>query len=283
MHYLILFLLTCQALLATQTIHSSASVFLESTEFTNSKQKTQGKVYGFQGDLHLDAHEIRAGYEEARTDTRQPPLKEDLHTKKLFLRYAYAPNDTWSFNANTLYVAKDNIAPTEHAKAYGAGITFVPHKKFALNFTQLHVDYGTFHTRQSDVQLDFKTRIDELRLKLTSLTHYIAMEDYTNDPFTKNADKNYLSSALKLHMHYKSYHFGAAAYTGKRLFAVMDEGMKIQHHAMEFDRTYAAGVGKDFGNFVVRLQHVYQRAEEIPMQNKNVIVRNTKAALSYRF
>jgi hypothetical protein len=283
MHYIILFLFTCQALLATQTIHSSVSVFAESSEFSNSKQKTQGKLYGAQGDIHLDAHEIRAGFEEAHTHTKQPPLREDLHTQKLFLRYGYALSEAWSFNLNTLYVAKDNIAPTEHAKAYGAGVTFVPHKKLSLNLTQFHVDYGTFHTRQSDVQLDFKTRIDEVRLKLTSLTHYIAMEDYTHDPFSKNADKNYLSSALKLHLHYKTYHLGAAAYMGKRLFAVMDEGMKIQHHAMEFDRTYAAGLGKDFGNFTVRLQHVYQRAEEIPMQNKNVTVRNTKAIVNYRF
>ena len=50
----------------------------------------------------------------------------------------------------------------------------------------------------------------------------------------------------------------------------MNDRFKLQHHAMEFDRTYAAGVGKDIGKAVLRLQYIYQRAEDIPMKNKDV-------------
>ncbi len=87
----------------------------------------------------------------------------------------------------------------------------------------------------------------------------------------------------KLHTHYNDWHFGAAAFFGRRAFAVMNDGFKLQHHAMEFDRTYAVGVGKNIGNAVVRLQYIYQRATELPIQNANVEVRNIRLLLNYKF
>jgi len=86
-----------------------------------------------------------------------------------------------------------------------------------------------------------------------------------------------------LDSHYKTYHFGAGAYFGKRAFAVMNDGFKVQHHAMEFDRTYVVGVGKSIGDFVVRMQYIYQRAKEMPVNNDNVRVQVFRFIANYKF
>lgn len=52
---------------------------------------------------------------------------------------------------------------------------------------------------------------------------------------------------------------------------------------MEFDRTYAVGVGKSISDFVLRLQYIYLRAEELPVQHENVEVSNIRVLLNYKF
>jgi len=39
-----------------------------------------------------------------------------------------------------------------------------------------------------------------------------------------------------MHAYYHDYHMGVGAFFGKRVFAVMNDGFKVQHHAMEFKR-----------------------------------------------
>jgi hypothetical protein len=63
----------------------------------------------------------------------------------------------------------------------------------------------------------------------------------------------------------------------------MNDGFKIQHHAMEFDRTYAIGAGKTFSKIIFRTQYIYQRAKELPIENKNVTIRNLRFILNYTF
>jgi len=62
----------------------------------------------------------------------------------------------------------------------------------------------------------------------------------------------------------------------------MNDGFKLQHHAMEFDRTYAIGVGKSISDFILRVQYIYQRAEELPMQNNNVEIDNIRFLLNLK-
>lgn len=268
---------------AAEPIHSSLSLYLENLDFSNSKQKTDGKLIGMGADLHYKSHELRFGTEAAQTNTIRPQLSEDLKTNKLFLRYAYALDEKTALHLNLLHVAKDNIAPTAYGTAYGAGISYKPNKKSLLSFAQFFTEYKEFEVAQSDLKLEYTFALDALRIKLTSLTHAITLHSYRDNSFSKNGENTYLSSALKLHSHYQNYHFGAAAYTGKRLFAIMNDGFKIQHHAMEFDRTYMAGVGVNIKNYVLRMQYVYQRAEEIPMKNEGVEVRNIRAVVNYKF
>jgi hypothetical protein len=272
-------------LLAFEPVHSSVSSYFENKSFKNSVQKEDGYAYGFGADLHTNSSAFKLAYEIGKTDTKQPPLQEDLETKKIFFKYAYQFDKKFSLNINYLKVLKDNIAETNKGIALGGGGTYTFNKKLSVNFTEFYTDYEYFDVFQSDLRVDYKTRFEKLKVKFSSITKYISIHDEKdlNSPFIKNAQNRYLTSALKFHSHYKSYHLGGAVFFGKRVFAIMDDGFKIQHHAMEFDRTYAFGFGKNFSNLVLRTQYIYQRAEELPIKNKNVELHNIRVIANYKF
>ncbi len=101
--------------------------------------------------------------------------------------------------------------------------------------------------------------------------------------FSKKANKKYLTTGVKLHAHYHDYHFGVATYLGERIFAVMDSGMKVQHHAMEFNESYMLLFGKNFSNLSVNLRYAKHKAKEIPIDHDNVTVENIALEISYQF
>ncbi|HIP18674.1 MAG TPA: hypothetical protein EYG78_04990 [Sulfurovum sp.] len=278
----ILFLLL-STYLGAQTIHSSVLTYAEYKNFENSVQKEDGVVYGVGADIHVDQSAYRFAYEYGNTNTKQPPLKEDLRTDKLFLKYSYDLQNNFEFNVNYINILGDNIAITDGGQTYGLGLTYHIKKNFLTNFTQYYTHYDDFDVFQSDLKLEYKMKINAVKIKLTSITKYLDLDETNPNGFTKNADDHYLTSGIKLHLHYEGYHFGAAAYFGKRVFAIMNDGFRIQHHAMEFDRNYAVGVGKNISDFVVRFQYIYGRAEELPMQNENVEVNNFRLLLNYKF
>ncbi len=285
-HYILILITLSSSLLADVTsavVHSSVSTYYEDKTFKGSKQKTDGIVYGVGGDIHYKNSEYKFTYEHAHTNTRQPPLQKDLEIDKLFLRYGYKFNDKFKVNLNYINILNDNIAITDEGKVYGLGLTYSPNKKTALNFTQYYTNYNDFNVYQSDFKLSYKIKLDKIKIELKSITKYISIDEENKNSFTKFADKDYLTSGVLFHIHYNSYHLGGGAYMGSRAFAIMSDGFKIQHHAMRIDRTYALGVGKTIGDFVLRAQYIYQRAEEIPLKNKNIDVTNIRVILNYKF
>ncbi len=281
MKYILLLIISTYLL--AETVHSSLSTYFESKDFTNSKQKKDGVVYGVGADIHYNNSKYKFAYEHGDTNTKQPPLKKDLKFDKLFLKYGYKFNDSLEMNVNYINILNDNLAITDNGRVYGLGATYTLNKQLALNFTQFYSDYKDFDVYQSELKIDFKTKIDAIKIKFSSITKYISLDEKNLNSFTKNSQKDYLTTALKVHAHYKTYHLGGAAYLGKRTFAVMKEGFKIQHHAMEFDRTYALGIGKTISDFVLRFQYIYQRATELPIKNENVKISNLRFIANYKF
>jgi hypothetical protein len=270
MRYILL--LTLSTILWSETIHSSLVTYAEYKNFNNSNQKHDGNIYGIGADIHHDNSAYRFAYEYSKINTKQPPLKDDLRVSKLYLRYNYNFQNSFEINANYINVLDDNIAITDGGQAFGAGLTYHFKKNFNTNFTQYFINYDDFNVYQSDLTFNYMTKIDDVKIKLTSFTKYINIDELNINAFTKNAKDSYLTSGLKLHMHYNTYHFGSAVYLGKRAFAIMDDGFKIQHHALEFDRTYAVGIGKSISNYVIRLQYIYSDVTEMPSENHDVSV-----------
>jgi hypothetical protein len=285
MRVIFLIMITIAVLQATETeiVHSSATLYLEHKNFSNSVQKKDGVVAGVGADVHFKDSAYKVNYEYGKTATKQPPLEDDLRTQKLFARYGYTLNKTLAFNLNAIKILRDNIAITDGGVAYGAGLSFSPSKALSSNFTQFYTIYDDFDVAQSELKLVYKSKYREVGFKLSSITKYIAIFDKHANSFTQNAQSSYVTSGVKVHAHYSSWHAGLGAYFGKRAFAIMNEGFKIQHHAMEFDRTYALGIGKNIGSFVLRAQYIYQRAEELPALNSDVIIQNIRLITNYKF
>jgi len=268
--------------LEQQSVHSSLLAYYENKTYTNSKQKIDGRVYGIGGDIHYNKSALRFAYEDGAATTKKPPMTKDLTNQKLFLRYRYMLNNKLYFHLNYLSVLYDNIAITSGGKGYGGGVEYLYNKQLSSDFTQYYLKYSDFKSYQSDLKFEYKTTLRDLKMKLSLIGKYIKLQDIHPNSFTKNAKNHYFTTGVKLHAHYKSYHFGAAAYFGKRLFAVMNDGFKLQHHAMEFHETYAIGVGKSFGRFIARVQYAYNKATELPINNPDVKITNIRFILNYK-
>ncbi len=267
----------------SDTVHSSISTYYETKSFTSSVQKDDGVVYGAGADIHYNHSAYKITYEHAATNTKQPPMQKDLKIDKLFLKYAYELNSNIAINFNYIGVLNDNIAITDGGNIYALGLSYNVSKSISTNFTQFYSDYDDFNVNQSDLRVDFKINIDDFDLKISSITKYITLDEESPNGFTKYAQNSYLTTGLKLHSHYGSYHFGVGAYFGDRVFAIMDDGFKIQHHAMEIKETYALGVGKVFKPFIFRVQYIYQKADELPAQNQDVTVDTYRFVANYKF
>jgi len=282
--YILLLITLSTYLLAIETVHSSLSAYVESKTYSGSKQKEDGIVYGLGADIHYGNAEYKLTYEEGAVNTIQPPMIEDLETKKLFFKFGYKFDKHFEINLNAISILKDNIAPTDGGSIGGGGFTYIFDKKLSCNITGYFADYSDFDVVQTDLRVDYKTKIDRVKVKFSSITKYIDVQDgNTSVPYASNAESKYLTTAIEVHAHYDKYHLGGAAYFGKRAFAIMQDGFKVQHHAMEFDRTYALGVGRTFGDFILRAQYIYQRADELPISNKDVEVSTFRLITNYKF
>ncbi len=280
---LLLALTTCAFAELSDTVHSSISTYVESKSFTNSKQKDDGITYGVGVDVHYKHSAYKITYEHTDTNTKQPPLPYDLKIDKLFLKYGYEFNDTFGVNLNYISILNDNLAITDGGKIYGLGFSYNHLEHLSSNFTQYLSEYDDFNIYQSDLRIDYDTHLGKVHMKISSITKYIIVDEENPNGFTKNAEDDYLTTGIKLHAHYKTYHFGAGAYFGKRVFAIMDDGFKVQHHAMEINKTYALGVGKVFLPFIVRFQYVFQEATELSIQNPGVKVDMFRLVGNYKF
>jgi len=129
----LLLLLPLTTLIAHESIHSSATLYYENIDFSNSLQKTNGDLIGVGGDIHSDNSEYKFAFEHANTDTKQPPLKEDLTTSKIFLKYGYSYDNALQLRLNYINILEDNIAPTVHGAVYGAGLEYTM-EKISLGF-----------------------------------------------------------------------------------------------------------------------------------------------------
>ena len=101
--------------------------------------------------------------------------------------------------------------------------------------------------------------------------------------YTIKTEKEYFTIGAKVHAEYKDWHVAAAGYVGDRMFAVMNEGLRVQHHAMSFQKSTMFLVGKEFDDVSVNLRYIKQYATEVPVDNKGVEVSNIALSVAYRF
>ena len=268
------------ALLCTLSHAESTTLKLtyESLDFDNSKKKDQGKRYSVALNHQTDDDLYQLVYERTNTDTLKPPLTKDLHVNKYFLKYSRKLDDKQSFSVSYATIDDNIMYETDGGNIYGLG-----YKHGAFGLTQYLSDYDNFDVYQTEMKYTFKKEFGEIKTFATVIGKYIHLEDKESNAFSANAREDYFTPGLKVHAHYKEYHMGGGAFFGKRIFAVMNDGFRVQHHAMEFDKTYMFGAGKHFGDLDVTLKYIYQEATEIPIYNDNVKAENVMLQIGYRF
>lgn len=268
----------------TQAAEVSPQFYYESRDFKNSAFKIDGDAIGAGLKFQHDNHSFRGIYEYAAVNTKQPPKTSDSKERKLHLQYGYRINPKFKVTLNYIDVLEDNMVPANlDILSYGAGLGYQATQQLSVDFNQYHTDYSKFKINQSDIALGYAFKVNNAKIKTSAMVKYLDLSNQNNSVYSKNAEGDYLTFGVKLATRYQGYQFGVSGFFGKRAFAVMQDGFKIQQRAMEFDRTYALAIGKKFDDLSLRARYVYQRATELPPQNPNVDVCIIGLDVEYKF
>jgi hypothetical protein len=249
---------------------STVETSFEKLMFQNSKKKDNGERFNFKVGYISTQHFYQFSYEKTDTNTFKPPLKENLHVKKYVFKYTYILDKNTHLEASYQTIDDNLMKETDGGHIYGIGYGY-----HAFHISQYISDYPHFNVYQTDLMYRIKKYfLKEIPTKVMFITKFIHLQNKESNTFSKNAKNNYLSPGIKVHMHRYGYHLGGALFFGKRVFAIMNNGFSVQHHAMEFDKTAMINISKDFDHIQVKVKYVYQHAEEIPIHNKNIKVRD---------
>ncbi len=249
----------------------------ESLSFTDSKQKDDGRRYGVEMDYQNQAHHVQVYVEHSNTQTK-PTVPKDLLVNKYSVKYQYQLSKGNAVILSYIGINDNLMDEVDDGKVVGLG-----YKYKNLHFTQYVSDYKNFNVYQSDVKLSKKMAFEEVTLKGAVVGKYIYLQNRLSNPFTQKTKKEYFTAGLKLHADYEAWHLGAGVYAGERIFAVMNDGMRVQHHAMSFDRSFMFSVGREFDDVLVQLRYAKHDANEIPIENENVGLQTWAVEVSYRF
>ncbi|MCK5855114.1 MAG: hypothetical protein KAG56_07825 [Sulfurovaceae bacterium] len=259
------------------TGESSLKLSYELLDFENSKKKSDGKRYSIELDHQDDNHHYRLHYEKSDTDTTAI-LPKDLEVHKYALKYGYGLNKKSELNFSYIGIDDNLMKETDGGHIYGVGYRYK-----ALTLTQYLSDYENFNVYQTDLKFGMKRKFNDVLVMGGIIGKYIHLNNKDSNKFTQKADTEYFTTGLKFHAHYHDYHLSAGTYVGKRLFAVMNEGLKVQHHSMEFKESYMLDVGKSFNDVLVHLRYSKHKAKEVPINNDNVKVENISVEVEYKF
>ena len=253
------------------------AVGYEGVDFSHSIKKDRGRRLSVFGRVDLKEARLEALVEKSNIKTYQPPAPEDLQVAKIGLKY------TRAFDKSTLSLSfatvDDNLMrETDGGKIYG-----IAYRRGAFRIAQYLSDYRRFDVWQTEAAYGVSRQMDDWRLGASAIVKYIHLSDRKSNPFSKNAKADYLTPGLFLTLHTRGWHAGVGGFFGRRIFAVMRDGLTVQHHAMAFYRTWTAAVAKDLGRHTLSIRYVYQKADEIPVHNDGVTVQSVSLVWGYRF
>jgi len=271
----VLSLITSSVLFAQTDLKLSYVV----TDFDNSKTRIDGTGYevGLSHDFGVGIFGFR--YEESAVD--RIGTNPTLEVQKVNLNYMHKISK--ELNAKLSYLSiNDNIVPTDDGKVYGVGVGYSIAEGFILATDVYKSDYKQFDVRQVDITLVKNFMIGDIKSKATIGVKKIDIDGnkYGNYAFK---DKDYMTSLVSLNTNYNGYMANIGVMFGKRLFAVLENGAKVQHHAVEQDKTYFLGFGKKFGSFDVTAKYSYQNGIELPENKKDVNTKTSSITVTYKF
>jgi hypothetical protein len=277
----ILSVVCCASILSA---NSAVSVLSGKKDYNNSKTKVDGKVSGVKFSNNHKIGLLSLGYTKDKVD-RQHPIKhipiETLEVRKYNLYYKYNINKKANIKASYIRIL-DNLAPTDQGNVYGIGGLYKLPKGFGAKVDIYKSDYKEFDVSEYDVGFFKVCKLDKIKTKLSITAKSINIDGQKYAKYNFE-DKSYLTTNIKLGASYNGFSAGVGTFIGKRAFTVLDDGQKVQHHAMEQDRTYMLSLGKKFKHFDVMAKYSFQNGKELPENQDDVDAKVVSLAVSYKF
>jgi hypothetical protein len=278
--------LLLSSLVCTGILTANSDIYLEAgkKDYSNSKTKIDGTTYTVGTTHSYENSTIQLNYSQDSVNRENPithkPI-DTLHVQKYNLNYKYNINEHFSLKTSYIKII-DNLAPTDQGKIYGLGGIYKINKGLGVSLDYYKSDYEQFDVNQYDLSVFKGFKIGETKLKATVIAKAIEIDGdkYANYTFK---DKDYFTTGVKLGINYQGYVAGVGAFFGKRMLTVMDSGNKVQHHAMEQDKTYMISFGKKFKNFDIIAKYSYQNGKELPENQDDVDTKVTSLMLKYKF
>lgn len=251
---------------------------LETLDFDNSPKKRNAIRNTFVVNIKKDQAQYRMAYEKMDAKTFRSTLKEDFDIEQLHLGYRRKLSPKTSINAGLINI-QDNIAPTDEAMVYNLGFS---HKQFEFN--QYFSDYKTFNTYQTDLKIKGKSKVGDIAVNHALIAKYIRLDGKENSAYTRRAEDNYLAAGVMLNAKYQGYSLGFNALWGDRVFTVMKNGMKVQHHSQEFSESYVISLGKRLNKkTAIALKQCYLQGTLLSASAPEIEKKSTMLQLNYKF
>jgi len=249
--------------------------------YEKSKFKTDGVEQAFALSYKYQSGQISGSFSKDKVNLNAHPVSSKLEVDKSNLNVRHNFNENLSGKISYI-VIQDNLSPTDDGKIYGIGGIYSINKGFGVVLDSYKSDYNSFDVTQYDVGIFNGFKISEIQAKVTFGAKFMNIigDKYANYVFK---DKEYQTNFIAVNGTYQGFFGGVGAMFGKRIFVVLDDGNKVQHHAMEQDKTYMFSFGKSFTNFDLAMQYNYQNGKELPENRDDVNTKVTSLMLKYKF
>lgn len=253
-------------------------------DYENSKTKTQGKTLDYRLLHNFENSQIAVNYEDSLTKRENEVTKAkliSLEVEKLSMKYLYNIRNDLSFKTSFMNI-EDNLAPTDNGKIYGLGLI-----KSIDNFNDIKVDtylsnYADFNVNQYDLTFVKKFKFNDINFMGQTGVKYIDINGSKYGNYSLK-DNYYTSYFLNLNANYNSFIFGLGFMNGDRLFAVQEDGLKVEHHGLEQSKNYMVSLGKKFKDIDIISKYIYSNSDELPENRNDVKSQFVSLGLNYKF
>ena len=253
-------------------------------DYDNSKTKIDGKTIDYRFIHKFTNSELTINYEDSATKRENKVTHKNIDTleiEKISAKYLYKLNELFTLKTSFLNI-EDNLAVTDNGKVYGIGtsINITPSEIIKLD-TYLS-DYDDFNVNQYDLTLIKKFNINNINFSAQLGSKYtnINGEKYGNYTFE---DNEYLLFLAGININYNGYYTGAHYLFGDRLFTVQEDGLKVEHHAIEQKESFVFNLGKKFKTVDIYTRYTYLKGDELPENRDNVSSNFISVGLKYKF
>lgn len=253
-------------------------------DYENSKTKTKGKTFDYRFLHNFENSQIVINYEDSITKRENELTKlkmTSLEVEKLSMKYLYYINDDLSFKTSFINI-EDNLAPTDNGKVYGFGMIKSIDNSNQIKIDTYLSDYDDFNVNQYDLTVVKKFKLDNINLEAQLGSKYININGQNYGNYILK-DNYFLSYFLNLNANYNSFIFGLGFMNGDRLFAIQEDGLKVEHHALEQNKIYMVSLGKKFKNIDLISRYIYSNSNELPENRNDVKSQFISLGLKYKF